>query len=413
MSYLPPYLDENGLHMPTYEERLADLIEKYKAIFGDDVYIDPDSMDYQMLSIFAKHLSDMSAVLVDTYNARNPDYASGVSLDTLLPLNGLSRKAATQSTCELFFRGTPGATVGADESERLEAIDVNGNVWRADESVTFDANGDGTAMSHCMTYGAITAGIGTINQLNIIFQDVDSVTNIVEATPGIDVETDAEVRLRRSQSMAIPALASESAIRSGLVNLPGVLSVNLVSNNTGSTVDGIPAHSFCAVVEGGDDNAIAEMIWKKKAPGVGTYGDESVSYTDVFNHQNIINFSRPSFKGVSVTVEFTVFALIDESLLKVTIPNAIAEYINSLSIGEDLLVTKLYGVIYNANPTSSVPFSVKTIKVSGNSQTNVTSILDVGYDEKLTLNEPVVTMTPSTYDPSVTEYKIEVVDGDL
>ena len=408
MSYLPPYLDDNGLHMPTYQERLDDLIEKYKAIFGEDVYLDPDSMDYQMLSLFAKHLNDMSAVLVDVYNARNPNYATGVSLDTLVALNGLMRLGATQSSCELCLRGTPEATLSADAQNPLEAIDTSGYVWAIPTSVTFDENGDATAIAYCETYGAIAAGIGTINQIYILVSDWDSVTNIVEATPGRAVESDADLRVRRSQSMAITALSSESALRAGLVNIDGVKSVNLVCNDTGSTVNGIPAHSFCAVVDGGDAMEIGQVIWQKKAPGVGTYGDHGVSIIDPFNNTNLISFSRPTLESVTVTVEITVFATIEGTLLTETIPNAIADYINSLEVGQNLLVTQLYGVIYKANPTSSIPFAVKSIKATGNEQTNVTNILSVAYNEKLTMVDFEVHMTPSAYDPAVTDYEIEV-----
>ena len=29
MSYFPPYIDETGMHMPTYEERMQDLEEAW------------------------------------------------------------------------------------------------------------------------------------------------------------------------------------------------------------------------------------------------------------------------------------------------------------------------------------------------------------------------------------------------
>ena len=36
MSYFAPYIDETGIHMPTYEDRLADLCEAYRNIYGVD-----------------------------------------------------------------------------------------------------------------------------------------------------------------------------------------------------------------------------------------------------------------------------------------------------------------------------------------------------------------------------------------
>ena len=92
MAYFEPSIDADGIHIPTYDDVLENLITEYKNIFGEDVYLGVETPDYQLLSMFAKHLDDMYAICVDAYNARNPDYATGNSLDLLLPLNGMSRK---------------------------------------------------------------------------------------------------------------------------------------------------------------------------------------------------------------------------------------------------------------------------------------------------------------------------------
>ena len=54
MAYFAPYLDEAGLHLPTYEERLENLCEAYRAIFGQEAELSPAVPDYQLLSVLAK-----------------------------------------------------------------------------------------------------------------------------------------------------------------------------------------------------------------------------------------------------------------------------------------------------------------------------------------------------------------------
>ena len=93
MAYFAPYIDESGIHMPTYEDRLGDLCDKYRAIFGQDAVLDPSVPDYQLLSVFAKALDDTSAYVLSAYNSRNPAYATGQALDLLLPLYGINREA--------------------------------------------------------------------------------------------------------------------------------------------------------------------------------------------------------------------------------------------------------------------------------------------------------------------------------
>lgn len=91
MAYFAPYIDGNGIHLPTYEDRLEDLCEAYRSIFGIESELSVAVPDYQLLSVFAKALDDTSALVLQAYNSRNPIYASGTALDLLLPQYGLSR----------------------------------------------------------------------------------------------------------------------------------------------------------------------------------------------------------------------------------------------------------------------------------------------------------------------------------
>ena len=93
MSYFAPYIDDSGLHMPTYEDRLEDLVESYRSIFGVESELSASVPDYQLLSVFAKALDDVSALCLQAYNSRNPLYATGASLDLLLPQYGITRNA--------------------------------------------------------------------------------------------------------------------------------------------------------------------------------------------------------------------------------------------------------------------------------------------------------------------------------
>ena len=93
MAYFAPYIDGTGIHMPTYEDRLAELTEAYKSIFGVESELSASVPDYQLLSVFAKALDDVSALVLQAYNSRNPFYATGAALDLLLPQYGLTRSA--------------------------------------------------------------------------------------------------------------------------------------------------------------------------------------------------------------------------------------------------------------------------------------------------------------------------------
>ena len=91
MAYFASYIDGNGLHMPSYDDRLAELWARYCEIFGVDPALSASAPDYQLLAAFARRLDDVSSLIRQAYESRNPLAASGHGLDLLLPQYGLIR----------------------------------------------------------------------------------------------------------------------------------------------------------------------------------------------------------------------------------------------------------------------------------------------------------------------------------
>ena len=121
MSYFAPYIDETGLHMPTYEERLEELMTAYRQIFGEGIVLDPAVPDYQLLSVFARALDDTSALVLDEYHSRNPGYATGTGLDLAAQQYGISRFSG-ETDAQLRIRmGAAMASKGCASAETLLA----------------------------------------------------------------------------------------------------------------------------------------------------------------------------------------------------------------------------------------------------------------------------------------------------
>ena len=104
--YFTPYIDDTGVHLPTYQDRLDDLLSAYRSVFGPEANLEISSPDYQLLSVFARSLDDLGQLILSDFASRNPQYASGAVLDLLMPLMGLSREGATCSTVALTLTGT-------------------------------------------------------------------------------------------------------------------------------------------------------------------------------------------------------------------------------------------------------------------------------------------------------------------
>lgn len=392
MSYFEPYLDGTGLHMPTYTDIRDWLLTGYRQIFGSDIYLGEDSQDYQFLSLLAKALDDFAALAVDDYNARNPDWATGAALDLLLPLAGIKRRAATFSTAALSMTGTAGASVAAGALVRDQA----GYSWRITAAFTFDENGAASGSAICTQAGAIAAPAGTITVIETPTSAWLTVTNPADAVMGQDVESDADVRARRSASIALSAASTLDGIQSALVNLSGVTHVALLENSTAETdANGLPAHSICALVQGGSDSAIGELIFRKKAPGIGTWGNTSVSYTDIYGHSNTVRFSRPTAATVTIRITLRALSGWDSSTMPDAIRACVAAALDSVGIGEDLIVSALWGEIFKANEGSSPAFSVTSVTAETEGGTASADSLTASYDTRFCTDAEHVLLTVS------------------
>ena len=111
MSYFAPYVDETGLHIPTYNDILEKRLNDARNIFGQDIYLGNDSADYQLIAVEALALYDAMQAVQLAYNQFCPSTAVGVGLSNLVQINGIRRLAASYSTCDVTLTGTSAATI--------------------------------------------------------------------------------------------------------------------------------------------------------------------------------------------------------------------------------------------------------------------------------------------------------------
>lgn len=392
MSYFAPYLDENGLHIPTYTDIRDYFIAGYKNIFGSDIYLGEDSQDYEMISLYAKAMDDFAALAVDDYNSRNPNYATATTLDLLLPINGIKRNSATYSTATLALTGMPGASLSAG----MLARDQAGYSWQIRAGITFNSAGEATADAICTQAGAILAPAGSISIIETPTLQWYTVTNPADAVPGRNVETDAAVRVRRAKSVALSAASTLDGIVSALVNLDGVEHVAVRENYTNVTDEnGLPPHSVCALVQGGDEDEIAATVFRKKAPGIATYGNETVTYVDAYGLENTVHFSRPVQTAVTINVRLRELYGWDGDSMINSIKDHLIAYVDGIGIGDDLVVSALWGEAFRASEGTTPAFSILSITAETATSSEPTSdTLSAGFDAKFYTDAAHITVTP-------------------
>lgn len=250
---------------------------------------------------------------------------------------------------DLLLTGTAGTSITNGTVK-----DMNNVIWRLPASVTIAVGGTVTVTATCSNSGAVAALAGTITTINTPTRGWASVTNPTAATVGAPAETDAELRIRQGQSVALPSLTPFEGVDGAIANVAGVTRHKLYENDTGATdSNGLPPHSISAIVDGGDVTEIAQTIRGNKGQGTATYGTTSVTVPDTYGNPHVISFSRctdvPIYGHITLKA-FTGYT----SQIGVQIQQAVADYINGLTIGDDVLLSRIYspanlGVVSGGN----------------------------------------------------------------
>lgn len=333
-------LSENGLQVSTNTELVEDLTANFQKIYGDDVALGQESPDGQMLNIFAQGGTDIRELLLQIYNSFDPDNCSGSVLDERCAINNISRLGGSFTTVDI--------EIVVDRTVTLEGLDDDyndvtgtgytiqddaGNRFILANSQTLEA-GTHSVVFRAEEIGRVEVLPETITTPVTIVLGVISVNNPASAlSVGEDEETDAELKIRRRQSVSIGSSGYLNGLLAAILQLDGVTDAALYENY-GSTTDsyGIPPHCIWLVVEGGSSEDIANTIYMKKSYGCDMKGDITYTITTASYQQFVAQWDEPSTQNfylrfnIQPTTSITTFDI--DSITNYILNNV------SFSIGE-------------------------------------------------------------------------------
>lgn len=382
----------SGISAPDYQTILSTITSYFQQIYGTDAYLDPDSKDGQMVALVALAVHDANNTAIQVYTSFSPSTALTDALTRNVKINGITRKPSTNSTVDLTLTGTAGVTVTNGSVK-----DANGIIWNLPSSVTIGVGGSVTVTATSAVPGAVAAVIGSITQINTPTRGWTAVSNSAAAAVGSDAEKDSALRIRQGQSVAIPSLTPFEAVDGALANVSGVTRHKLYENDTGATdANGIPAHSIAAIVEGGDVTLIAQTIRGKKGQGVAAFGSTTTQVADKYGNPHNISFSRPSKVPIYVNIVLKVFTGYTTQIGE-EIKQAIADYINSLTIGDDVLLSRLYspanlGVVSGGNARY---YDINSLQIGKSAGVVSASNIVIAYNESATCSTANISITVS------------------
>lgn len=334
-------LEATGWVPKTVAEIRDEIVADLRDRLGADVDVSAESVLGQVVAVQATKLGELWELVGALYAARTPSGASGAALDALCEIApGIPRAAATKGTVPLRVALTDTTTLPA--GSRVHAAGDPSNVWVTTEAVTGVGVGSAqyTVAAEALTAGRILAPAGTLTTIATPVSGWTDVTNLTDATPGTDTETDAPLRVRRAQSLQRSASSPVDAIAAQVAEVSGVTQVTVWENDTDYTdADGRPPHSVEALVLGGTDEAVARAVWAAKAAGIASYGSTSSTFTDARGVSRTASFSRPTSLLMYCTVEVEVdpAAYEGEAAVKAAVVAATAAY----RAGETALISDL------------------------------------------------------------------------
>lgn len=392
-----------GFVTKTVSELQAGLQAAFRRVFGKNVNVDSRARAGQEIDIFADALSEVWDLAEAVSASFDPSSASGILLDNLCALTGLTRAAPAKSQVDILAIGTAGTVMaigrragvtgtstvfettaggtitaaGAWATATLYAegaiVVSGGSLWRAtaagtsgavaptgvgpthdDGAVTWAYQGAGSAFALLPAEATVTGRLqgfaGSVNSIVTPVAGWATVTNPLDAIPGRDLETDTELRLRRQQQIANVGSSPLNALVAKVALVKGVSVAIAFENTTDATVGTIGPHGIEVLVEGGANVDVAEAILKAKAAGIATFGTSVETRTTSNGDPIDIRYSRPTLQNIWVIVELekdpAKYPLDGDAKVK----EALIEFGDAQALGKDVVASALSGAIFKAVP---------------------------------------------------------------
>lgn len=400
-------VDSTGFIQKTLTEIVAAIQTGYRQVYGAGVNVAPSSRVGQRIALFSSSLAEVWELGEAIYHSLDPDSATGAGLDNVLKLNGLARKAATSSTVTLALTGTPAtavplgkraAVVGSNAKFTTDALATiaavaawagstsytlgqrrhnGGNVYEVTDPGVSAASGGPTGTGGGIVDGGVEwrylgPGTGAVDvaatatetgpvqgfafSVTVIDTPVSGwqgVINMLDAAVGANIESDSAARARRALSFS----SGESpldAMRTEILNVPGVTSCVIFENWTMATVDSIPAKAFECIVEGGTDQAIVNAIGRTRPGGIEPYGTTSGTWVDAAGGNKTMKFSRPVAVDVWVAVTLGYDPVTFPADGATQIGQKLATLENLKPVGKDVVASAISAGIFKGDPNDSL-----------------------------------------------------------
>lgn len=388
-------LDASGLTIEPKADIIQDLVDGYKTIYGPDINVDSNSPDGQRINIEAQAVADQLELVLDTYNASAVPTSYGARLDQLCALNGIQRKQGTYTQAEVLVTATLAVTLpGQDQTTQtpFTVADNEGNQFQLLVTHAFGSPGSATLTFVAVNIGQVQTTVNTITNVVTSTLGISTVNNpdVSGDVIGVNEETDAELKLRHDRSFTLAAVGLSDSMEAALKNLADVQDAYVVENDTGGTVNGIPAHGVWPIVLGGTSLEIGTAIYSKKSPGCNLKG----STTQVITRPNGSSFTAKWDVAIAqpLYIKFGIVWIGAQALANADIETALAAAL-TYKLGQNPTIGDVVKAMVVIAPTAVVTINSATQGVSDDDATWASVVIPTDAQHYYTVSAANITIS--------------------
>lgn len=334
-------LTREGFTPSTYKEIVSRVSNRLEA-FSPGIDLSSEAPDGQLVEIFSFEVAQLWSELSLVYNSYNPNQAVGDGLRNIGLLTGLTYGAATRSQAVVALVGVAGTTV----PRGTLLANINGDEFTTDLDATIPASV--TAISKVS--GIVNVDVNTVNTVLDNVVGLVSVNNPTAGRVGLLPQTDTQYRNLRNRTVLRNFKSVVDTIEARLTENLNIQQVIILNNdgNSSSLPDGTPPNHIHVTVGEIDaavtDEDIATIILNTKSLGCPTFGSTTVAVNDMQGHPHNVSFSKATPKAIYMNIEI-VFLEAEYAGAEENIMLDLVDYINSLVAGEDVIWSRLFGII--------------------------------------------------------------------
>lgn len=375
-----------GIEVPEVADVREDVGQAVQEAFQtnpDDppLNIDPTSPMGQIVDALTAEIAAKNSEVAKVADQNNLNIADGRYLDALVSLYFVQRKLSEPTIVQCQCTGLKGTFIPYGAIVQ----DTNGNQYRHSVALGATIGDNGTVLTtfSSVEHGALEVVENAVNQIITVIPGWDTVTNPEAGVTGRDRESDAELRNRYRQSVAINSVGNVATIQANIADIEGVIDVKVLENITSeaNTQFGVnvPAHGIAVCVFGGEDSDIAKSIFLTKMGGTSMDGNANVSFTDDADTIHTYPIYRPTVQNFYVQVTFFASAMgtdLQTDIKNVIVDDALGQLENSrIGLGQTIYADRFRSAIFTK---TNLP--VKSIQIALDEASNWQDVLTIDAD---------------------------------